>query len=209
VTVSRVLVRLRNAILIVAGLFVLASPAAAQFSQGYKFLEAVKKKEGQTVEDMLNEPGSTVINTRDVTSGESAMHIVTARRDLTWMNFLLAKGANANARNGRGETPLQLAARMAFLEGVELLIAKQARIDEPNSGGETPLIAAVHSRNTDLMRLLLKAGADPDRADNSGRSARDYALADGRTGPLIAEIQASAKPKGQRAGARASYGPSF
>ena len=186
----------------------LVTPAAAQFSQGYKFLEAIRKKEANTVQEMLDLPGTQVVNTRDVSSGETALHIVTARRDLAWMQFLLAKGANANARNGRGATPLQLAVGMGFTEGVELLISVQARVDEPDSAGETPLIAAVHRRDTGIMRLLLKAGANPDRADNSGRSARDYAGLEGRGNPLLAEIENNAKPKGAQAPAR-SYGPSF
>ena len=55
----------------------------------------------------------------------------------------------------------------------------------------------------------MKAGADPDRRDNSGRSARDYAILDSKTGPLVAEIEASAKPRGQRAGNGSTYGPTF
>lgn len=190
--------------------FVGAAPAAAQFSQGYKFLEAIRKKEANTVQEMLDLPGTQVVNTRDVTSGETALHIVTARRDLPWMQFLLGKGANANARNGRGATPLQIAVGMGFTEGVELLIAVKARVDEPDSAGETPLIAAVHRRDTGVMRQLLKAGANPDRADNSGRSARDYAALEGKGNPLLVEIEANAKPKAAPGQAPArSYGPSF
>lgn len=195
--------------LALAAALVVATPAAAQFSQGYKFLEAIRKKEANTVQEMLDVPGTQIVNTRDVTSGETALHIVTARRDLAWMQFLLGKGANANARNGRGATPLQIAVGMGFTEGVELLIAVKARVDEPDSAGETPLIAAVHRRDTGIMRQLLKAGANPDRADNSGRSARDYAGLEGRGNPLLAEIENNAKPKAAQGQARGSYGPSF
>lgn len=191
---------------LLAGAVLMASPARAQFSAGYKFLEAVKKKEGDKVEAALNEPGSTIVNTRDVTSGETALHIVTERRDLTWMSYLLAKGANVNARDVRGVTPLQLASHLGFVEGIELLVANKARVDDPNDAGETPLISAVHRRDTAMMRILLKAGADPDRKDNSGRSSRDYATGDNR---LTSEIDASAKPKSQRAGSGKVYGPSF
>jgi ankyrin repeat protein len=193
---------------LLAGAVLAASPAQAQFSAGFKFLEAVRKKDGNAVEQALNEPGSTIVNTRDSSSGETALHIVTQRRDLTWMSYLIGKGANVNARDGRGVTPLQLASNLGFVDGLDLLVSARARVDEPNDAGETPLMFAVHRRDIAMMRILLKAGADPDRKDNSGRSARDYALLDGR-GPLIAEIEASSRPKGQRAGGGAVYGPAF
>ena len=184
-----------------------AVPAQAQFSDSYKFLEAVRKKNGEEVTAKLEEPGTTIINTRDSTTGETALHIVTARRDLTWMSFLIGRGANVNVRDVKGMTPLVLATNLGFVEGVDLLVTQKARVDESNNAGETPLITAVHNRNIQLIRTLLKAGANPDRADNSGRSARDYALLEGQNGALINEIQNSAKTKDQRA--RSSYGPSL
>lgn len=183
----------------------LATPAVAQFSESYKFLESVRKKDGEKVTQALADPAQTLINTRDVSTGETALHIVTNRRDLTWMQFLIAKGANVNARDGKGVTPLVSAVNANFAEGVELLVAKGARVDESNNSGETPLITAVHNRNIAIMRLLLKAGADPDRADNSGRSAKDYARLGG--GNLLTEIETNAKPKG--ADKAKSYGPKF
>ena len=182
-------------------------PAAAQFSDSYKFLEAVRKKEGDKATDMLNEKGSSLINTRDLTSGDSALHIVTQRRDFMWMQFLIGKGANVNNRNTRGETPLVVAANLGYIEGVELLVQFGAKVDEPNSTGETPLITAVHNRNITLMRILLKAGANPDRTDNSGRSARDYARIDPKAETLLKEIDASAKPKPKPGEGTKVFGP--
>lgn len=197
---------MRRLILSLAGLVTLsaAAPAVAQFSESYKFLEAVRKKDGEKVTEALADPAQTVVNTRDVTSGETALHIVTNRRDLTWMQFLIAKGANVNVRDAKGITPLVSAVNANFPEGVELLVDKGARLNDSNNAGETPLITAVHNRNIAVIRLLLKAGADPDRADNSGRSAKDYARLAG--GNLLAEIEANAKPKGDKA---KSYGPKF
>lgn len=188
-----------------ASLGLLAAPAAAQFSDSYKFLDAVKKKEGEKVTEMLDEGSPNLINTRDLTTGESALHLVTARRDLTWMQFLIAKGANVNVRDARGVTPLVVACNLGFVEGVELLIKSGARVDESNNSGETPLITAVHNRNMPLIRILLAAGADPDRADNSGRSARDYARLGGHTS-ILSTIASDAKPK-SKAGQGQSYGP--
>ncbi|HUQ14329.1 MAG TPA: ankyrin repeat domain-containing protein [Novosphingobium sp.] len=182
-----------------------AVPAAAQYSTGYKFLEAVKKKDGQAVTDALAQPGTTVVNAKDGSSGDTALHLVTARRDVTWIRFLAAKGANVNARNAKGQTPLQLATNLGFADGVEELLKLGARVDEANSTGETPLIAAVHRRDAAMARALLKAGADPRRNDNSGRSALDYATLDGRTNPVLAEIENASKQA--RAKAAPTYGP--
>ncbi len=190
------------------GMLALPVPAAAQFSESYKFLEAIKKKEGQEVTDMLADGGPNLINTRDISSGEGALHIVTARRDLTWMQFLIARGANVNIRDNRGVTPLVVATNINFVEGVELLISSGARVDDTNNAGETPLITAVHNRNIPLVRLLLKAGADPDRADNSGRSAREYAKLDSNVA-LLNVIESDAKPKPKPGEGLKSYGPTF
>lgn len=184
------------------------TPAQAQFSEGYRFLEAVKKKDGQKVTDALAEPGSTIVLSRDVTSGEGPLHIVIARRDKAWLEFLIAKGANVNQADFKGVTPLMLACNLNFIEGVEVLAGKGAKVDQSSLTGETPLIAAVHSRNIELLRVLLRAGADPDRADNSGRTARDYAALDGKSSPLLAAIEREAKPKSAKGTAKPVFGPS-
>ena len=183
----------------------LASPASAQFSKSYKFLESVRKQEGQEVTDALSEPGTQIINTRDVTTGETALHIVTARRDLTWMSFLIGKGAVVNIRDNKGNTPLDAASSLGFTEGVDLLVKAGARVDEPDATGETPLIAAVHRRDLAMMRVLLKAGANPDRSDNTGRTARDYARENDRSGNLLNEIDQNAQT--HAANKTGSYGP--
>ena len=193
---------------VLAGALCLSSPARAQFSQSYKFLEAVKKKDGAEVEKALDVPGSTIVNTRDSTTGQTALHLVVTRRDGIWINYLISKGANVNARDNRGVTPLQLATNLGFIEGMELLVGRGARVDDPNDAGETPLISAVHRRDLAMVRMLLKAGANPDRADNSGRTAKDYAALD-RSASLLTELQNNAKPAAERAGSGKVYGPSF
>ncbi|MDP9086926.1 MAG: ankyrin repeat domain-containing protein, partial [Pseudomonadota bacterium] len=50
--------------------------SAQQQSEGYKFLDAVKNEKGSDVDELLNKPGTTVVNTRSVSNGETALHIV-------------------------------------------------------------------------------------------------------------------------------------
>ena len=165
-----------------------ASPLAAQRqSDGYTFLKAVRDRDGDIASRMLDEPGTTIVNARDISSGETALHAVIQRRDLTWVKFLLQRGANPNIADKNGVYPLQVAAQLGFIEGVERLIKGGAEVEIADSTGETPLISAVHRRDLKLIELLVEKGAKADRADNSGRSARDYAMLMGaRAGALEA-----------------------
>ena len=100
----------------------ISAPAHAQFSDSYKFLESVRKKEGDKVVDALAVPGTTIVNTRDSSNGQTALHIMTQMRETTWMRYLIAKGANVNARDFKGVTPLETAVGLGFAEGAQILI---------------------------------------------------------------------------------------
>ncbi|MEE4318062.1 MAG: ankyrin repeat domain-containing protein [Erythrobacter sp.] len=200
--------RIASAILPALAL-VLAVPVAAQFqSEGYQFLEAVKDRDGDKATDMLNKPGTQVVNSRDLTSGDTGLHIVVQRRDALWTRFLLQRGADPNIRNKKGLTPLQMATTLGFVEGAEALIKGGADVNVGDQTGETPLIAAVHQRNTELVRVLLDKGADPDHNDNSGRSARQYMeLMSGNT--LMKQVFKDADDKRAGKEPKRQYGPSF
>jgi ankyrin repeat protein len=170
-----------------------AVPTAAQFtSPGYSFIQAVRERDGNKVTELLQQPGSTVVNYRD-DAGDAAIHIVTSSRDVTWLRFLMSKGADINLVNRAGDTPLIIAARIGFAEGADTLLGRGAQVDKPNRRGETPLIIAVQQRSLPLIRLLAERGANSDRTDNAtGRSARDYARLDNR-GPEMLRIMDAAK----------------
>lgn len=187
---------------------VLSVPASAQmFSEGFEFLKAVKERDGAAATNALNQPGSVLVNARDISTGETALHIVVQRRDLVWLRFLLQKGANPNIAAKNGVTPLVLATNLGFNDGVEVLVDGGARVDVTNAAGETPLITAVHRRDAALVRLLLSKGANADRTDNSGRSARDYAGMMNANGQLLAEFERADAARKGGAAADQTYGP--
>lgn len=192
----------------VAAVGIAASPVAAQFfSSGYEFLKGVKDRDGAEVTKVLEGTNNAVINARDKSTGETAMHIVTQRRDAVWIRFLASKGANPNIADKSGVTPLQIATSLGYIEGVEELLTAGASVDVANSTGETPLISAVLRRDIPMIRLLLSNGANADHSDNSGRTARDYAKFDGNS-RLLDEIKRSDEDRKDKKPAN-SYGPSF
>ena len=152
------------------------SPVAAQFSQSYNLIDAVKDRDAAKAKEVLDKPGSTAVNTLDEATGESALEIVTRARDLGWMAFLLQNGAQPDLRDRKGNTPLMVAVQVGYEQGAQLLLGQGAAINAANARGETPLIMAVHNRDLPMARTLLELGANPGQTDTiAGMSARDYA----------------------------------
>jgi hypothetical protein len=184
-----------------------AGPALAQFSESYKFLDAVRKKDGEKVNEALQNPGQPDRQHQ----GRFHRRNRAAHRDPAARPAVDAvpggQGRQCECARQQGATPLVIATNLAFLEGVDFLISVGARVDDPNNTGETPLITAVHGHNIALVRALLKAGANPDRPDNSGRSARDYAALD-HAEAISDELETAAK-KRQSGKAAQTYGPTF
>ncbi|WP_294321780.1 ankyrin repeat domain-containing protein [uncultured Sphingomonas sp.] len=188
-----------------AALMLPAAAHAQQMSPGYLFLKAIRDEDGNKVNDILGQPGQTIINTKDRTTGEGALHIVAKNGNLTYLRFLLAKGANPNLQDNRGNTAALLAVESGSVEAINALAQRKANLNLGNSSGETPLIRAVQLRNLDMVRTLIAAGANPDQADvMAGMSARDYAKRDTRTPALLKlfDEAPAAKPKAPVAGPR-------
>jgi ankyrin repeat protein len=183
-------------------LAIAAAPAGAQhYSDGYSFIKAVKDRDAKKVTELVSEPGTTVVNSKDGDSGEGALHILARGRDYTWLSFMLGKRANPNIQNNRGETPLSVTAQIGWLEGAEMLLSHGASADLANSRGETPLIMAVHHRDIAMVRLLLSKGANPKKTDNAaGYSAIDYARQDNRAQPILKLLEAAQGPARPAAG---------
>ena len=183
--------RLASFLLLIAAALGAGIAAHAQFRGGYAFLQAVENRDGTKATEALQDD-STLVNTRHPDTGETALIIVTKRRDTAWLRFLIGKGADPEIGDRQGVTPLMHAALLNYPDGAEELIeADKSIVDMTNRRGETALILAVQAKNAAMVRLLMRHGANPDKSDHiAGMSARDYAKRDDRTGQMLQLLDA-------------------
>ncbi|HEY0628063.1 MAG TPA: ankyrin repeat domain-containing protein [Sphingomicrobium sp.] len=180
----------------------MAVPVVAQGltsdSEGENFLKAVEEGDNNAAIPLLEQPGSRVANYKGY-KGETALHIVTRKRELDWIGYLLKKGADPNVVDRNGDTPLMIASRIGLEEAVDWMVRLGASVDASNRRGETALIVAVQQRQPRIVQKLLEAGANPDKADHSaGYSARDYAKRDSRNPQLLKLIETTKSTKKQQ-----------
>ena len=87
------------------------------------------------------------------------------------MQLLLQSGANIEAKDKNGNTPLMRAASWGRTENVKLLLDRGAKIDARNSHGDTALTIALAgdaSLTGATVRLLAERGSNENAANRKG-----------------------------------------
>ncbi len=103
-----------------------------------------------------------------------------ASRDLPALAAMVERGANVNAINDTGQTPLLVAATQPKAEKlIDLLVNLGADIHARDKMGKTALMYAAGKGELENANQLLQLGVDPDIRDNSGKTALDYAKVGG------------------------------
>ncbi len=115
------------------------------------------------------------VNGKDPDSGRTLLHDAVSAQAPDLVEALAAKGADVNAADGAGFTPLILAVRANNIQIVNLLLEKGAGIDIADGNGKTALMYSCESGGIEISRVLIGKGADVCPFDSSGFRAADYA----------------------------------
>src|SRR4029077_4352249 len=84
--------------------------------------------------------------------------------------WLLAQGAEVNAGDLDGVTPLHQAANLSNITLVKILLDHSANIHARTAKNRTPLHWAAVGGDLNTVKFLLEKGADPAVRDSAGRT---------------------------------------
>jgi ankyrin repeat protein len=110
-----------------------------------------------------------------------------AAGDLDAAEALLQHGAEVNARDPQGTTPLMSAAANDGIAMARFLLGKGADVRAQDQRGYTALMVVVGSGNVAMAGRLLDSGSDRNAKNALGLRAADIAelLGDGQIGALV------------------------
>ena len=148
----------------------------------------VSRRDGMDSQDEAASAGSEMASVTAALLGAGAdpnARDEDGRTPLHWVSetpvveALLAAGADVNARDKAGATPLHLA---DTAEVAVTLISNNADVGARDRWGATPLHEAARrfSRTAEVVTVLLAAGADETAEDDRGSTPRDLAVTYGR-----------------------------
>ena len=93
--------------------------------------------------------------------------------------MLLAEGANKDAADNGGATPMIIAAEICHAEVLKMLLAAGANKDAAANDGVTPMYFAAQNGHAEVLQMLLAAGANKDAANNEGVTPVHWAAKNG------------------------------
>jgi ankyrin repeat protein len=142
------------------------------------------------------------VNAKDPVLGWTPLHVAAMYRCYNNMQKLLDHGANVNAADAKGNTPLILAVDSVIVsrdgqpldpdpDVIVMLLSKHPDLDVRNAAGRSAIMVAMEDHRVQIVRLLRKAGAS--EADTAG-SAFIGAIRDGDVGAVKELLKQGVKP---------------
>jgi len=110
-----------------------------------------------------------------------SLHQAVIDSDVEQVQLNISSGANVNAKDAMGYTPLFYAAQNGKEDVAELLIAGGANVNEKDRTGNTPLHYAAVGGHYDVCRLLLDEGANSGARNLMGGTPMAMAKAQGHS----------------------------
>lgn len=147
-------------------------------SQGRSALVQAADQGHAEIVQLLAHAGATV--DRPGLFGQNALHLAAWQGHRAVVQTLLACAARTDIRDDAGMTPLALACTEDVPEVVELLLDAGVDLEEPSGATEaTPLIMAAIDGQARVASVLLARGARRNTRDRNGRTAAEWARAEG------------------------------
>jgi len=121
--------------------------------------EAIEKSDM----DILTSLVPSVVSPCTTENAYSLLHYASMTNQVRPADYLLSIGANIEAKNDLGASPLYVAASEACVDMVRLLLDRKANPGHCDNEGWTPLhIAAISEGASRVIEMLLNCGADGD-----------------------------------------------
>jgi len=149
-------------LLLIIGFAICNNTLATQVPEpGTPIHEAIRANDIDKVKQFLEE--GVDVNIRTKHSGQTPLHwsVVEGNNDIT--KLLLGKGANLEAADFLGMTPLHLLSAVYYLDRTStllLLLEKGAQVNTVDKNGATPLHTAAENNYAPFVKVLLEHGAD-------------------------------------------------
>jgi len=153
-------------------------------------VKAAFKEDLQEVEKLAF--ASPDLNVRDKNTNMTALEQAVENANLEIVRVLLRAGADVNATNETGGTPLMFLRDNATVDLVRELLSAGVKVNARDESGGTALMNAASQNKYEVVKELIEAGAKFDLHDTEGRTALMFAATneDSRIAKLLIDAGA-------------------